>query len=133
MKTQYVHPTQLSDSDIRLITEGFLSIKFGDSDPKALFEKALKRELFFYKLTGEDFFGIAAVRMAEDCLWLELITGEGLVKHFDEIHDWLMRVALSCGVNKLGALVSRPGLKRLWERHEARHEASYMVREVSHG
>ena len=133
MKTEYVHPTQLSDGDIRLITKGFLAIKFGDSDPKTLFEKAMQKELFFYKLVGEDFFGIAALRLAEDCLWLELMTGTGLVKHFDEIHDWLLHLALSSGVHKLGALVSRPGLRRLWEKHEATHKASYMVREVSHG
>lgn len=133
MRTEYVHPSQLSNGDIGLIAKGCLAVKFQPTDPKKLIEKALNRELFFYKLFGEDFFGIAALELADDCLWLQLITGQGLVKHFDEIHDWLMHLALSCGVHKLSAMVSRPGLKRLWEKHEARNAASYMVKEIHDG
>lgn len=133
MKTQYVHPTQLSDSDIALIAKGCLAVKFNTLNPKELIEKAMRKEIFLYKLVGEDFFGITALYITDDCLYVELVTGKGLVKHFSEIHDWLMHLAMSCGVHKLSALIARPGLKRLWEKHEAQHAASYMTKEIVHG
>lgn len=133
MRTEYVHPTRLTDGDIRLIAKGCLAVKVNSLDPKVLIEKAMRKEVFFYKVFGEDFFGIVALYLTDECLWIEFVAGQGLVRHFDEIHEWLMHLALSCGVRQLSALISRPGLKRLWEKHEAHHAASYMTKELAHG
>lgn len=133
MKTEYVHPTRLSDEDLHLIAKGCLAVKVNTLDPKTLIEKALRREVFLYRIVGDGFYGIIALYLADECLWVEFVAGHGLVPHFEEIHEWLQHLALSCKVCKLSALISRPGLKRLWEKHEAKHAASYMTKEFRHG
>jgi len=133
MRIEAVHATQLTAKDIQLITKGCLAVKILELDPKHLVEMALNGKAMIYRIVGDKMLGIVVITVRGSEVWLEIIAGHGLVKHFDEIHEWLIRMAHSWGMKTLCGIVTRPGLKRLWERHEARSAASYMIKEIRDG
>lgn len=133
MNVEFIHPTQLSVEDIRAIAGGCLRIRFQKLDPQNMVRMALSEQLMFYKVWGNGFSGIVAVAPKDDTLWLELVVGKGLLKHFDEIHDWLISLARSHGMHSLTAIVASPVIYRLWLRRKAKEVARYFVEEISNG
>ena len=133
MNVEFVHPTQLSVQDIMDIAKGCLRIKFQVLDPQNMVRMALSENLMFYRVQGQDFSGIVAVAPKDDTLWLELVVGKGLLKHFDEIHDWLIGLAKSHGLHSLTAIVASPVIYRLWQRRRAKEVARYFVEEIPNG
>jgi hypothetical protein len=133
MSTEYVHPTQLTVQDITDIARGCLRIRFQKLDPQNLVRMALSEQLMFYRVWGQDFKGIVAVAPKDDTLWLELVVGKGLLKHFDEIHDWLISLARSHGAHSLTAIVASPIIYKLWQRRKAKEVARYFVEEIGNG
>ena len=133
MKIELVHPTQLSVQDITHLARGCLRIKFQKVDPQQLVRMALTKELNCYKMWGADCSGIALVAPRGDTLWVEMITGKGLLKHFDEVGTWLESLARSHGAHSLSFMLASPALYKLWQRRGAKAVAQYFVKEIENG
>jgi|SRR5215475_6670965 len=129
MNATYIHPTQLSESDIAAIARGCLKIRFQKLDPQHMVRMALSGNLAFYRLRGENFEGLFAVAPRDNTLWLELAVGRNLLKHFDEIQSWLQGLARSYGAHSLSAIIASSALSKLWQRRQAKNVAAYFVQE----
>jgi hypothetical protein len=133
MIATFVHPTQLSEHDTREIVRGCLKIKFQHLEPEHIIRQALSGHMVLYKVRGEDFEGIFIVEPKGDTLWLEMAVGKGLIRHFEELNAWLQGLAKSYGAHSLSALVTSPGIARLWKRVSAIPAATYFTQELKNG
>ena len=133
MIATFVHPTQLTEHDTREIVRGCLKLKFQKLEPQYIIRQALSGTMVLYKVQGKDFEGIFVVEPKGDTLWLEMAVGTGLLKHFDELNDWLLGLARSYGAHSLSALVASPGIAKLWKRVSGKPAASYFMQELKNG
>ena len=68
------------------------------------------------RLLGEGVSGIFILSCGDDGYFLETVSGEGIIKNFEEIYEIIRNVAMEAGVDTLYSYVNRPGLKRCYER-----------------
>jgi hypothetical protein len=107
-----------------------LELKFQKLEPQYIIRHALAGTMHLYKIRGNDFEGIFVIEPKGDTLWLEMAVGKGLIRHFDELNDWLLGLARSHGAHSLSALVASPGIAKLWKRKSGKAAASYFTQEL---
>lgn len=130
IKLEQVHPVELNNEDISWLIRACLAVKYERFEAKAVVERALKGIVELYRIVG-DVRGMLAVRIGEDELFLECFGGSNVLRHFDEVHEQLKTLARAVGKSKLTTMVSRPGVKRLYEtRTKARPAATYYVEQL---
>lgn len=74
--------------------------------------------------------GIFILATGDNGLYVETVAGKGAVKHFDEIYRKIRVVATAAGAKNLYSFISRPSLRRLYDRKTDAEPVATLYRET---
>lgn len=114
IKLEQVWPQELTEQDIRWLIIGCAACNWKVHTAERLVQRALEGIVGFYRFVGEGE-GMVAVSKEEDELFIEAVAGKNLLRNFAEVHEQLATLARAVGLSALSGMVSRPGLRRLYE------------------
>lgn len=122
-------PGELTAEDIRWLVIGTYAVKFFDFSAESLVERARKKEVVLYRITG-DAEGMIAASFADKDFFIETIAGKDFLKCADEVHGACQAMAKSLGKTRIAGWVARSGLADLYDRFGAKPVATLYVEDL---
>jgi len=116
IKVRMLDPFKLELEDVFLIDEGCKG-SWDKANAYHQINAARNKNAWIFKFTGDaEGIFVFARGNTEKELTMTALAGKGFFKHFDEIYSAAKTLAKRAGARRMTGYVSRPGLKRLYER-----------------
>ena len=129
MQFEQIKPDQLLPADYYWLARGCEGSHDGATSQHQV-EAAIKGNAFIFRVSG-DMEGIFVLSVGDRELREVVMTalaGKGMTKHFDEFYFKVKELCKGTDCKRLSGFVSRPGLKRLYERRtQAKAKATLFV------
>lgn len=122
-------PSELTAEDIRWLVVGAYSVKFFEVSAEITVERAKKREVLLYRITG-DAQGMLVVSAADSDFFIEALAGKNFLKCAKEIHELCQITAKTLGKTRIAGWVARGGLSELYDQFGAKAVATLYVEDL---
>jgi len=110
-----ISPFEMTKEDHYWFAKGCIETNWRKMDPLEHLTRCTNFECTLLRVSG-DAQGIMTGFSDDGRFIINLMAGEGFMKHFPAIHEKLLAVAAGRGCKKLAGYVERPGLKRFYDR-----------------
>jgi len=121
------------DDVIKWLIEGCAAIKYTEMVPVEQYHRVYEGEAAIYRVSG-DAQGIILTSINKNCLYVEMLSGVGFIKHFFAIREQIMIIARSVGLERISGFVQSTALARLYDRRtRAKRAAVLYVEELNNG